>query len=58
MKSLKFAGRIQASLESGVRMGVNSTPTVIVNGRMYPGVQPYDKLKALVDSLSAAAPTP
>jgi protein-disulfide isomerase len=58
MKSLKFAGRIQASSESGIRMGVTSTPTIIVNGRMYPGVQPYDKLKALVDSLSPAAPTP
>ncbi len=58
MKSLKYAGRIQASSEEGLRAGINSTPSIIVGGRIYPGVQPYDKLKALVDSLSPVAATP
>lgn len=56
MKSLKYAGRIQASAEEGLRMGINSTPSIIVGGRIYAGVQPYDRLKALVDSLSPVAP--
>lgn len=61
MRSLKYAGRIQASLDEGVRLGVNSTPSFVIGDRIYAGVQPYDKLKALVDSLiqaQGAAPTP
>jgi protein-disulfide isomerase len=55
MESLKYAGRIQATLDEGVRRGVNSTPTFLIGGRLYPGVQAYDRLRALVDSLR---PTP
>ena len=61
MRSLKFAGRIQASLDEGIRLGVNSTPSFRIGDRLYSGVQPYDKLKAVVDSLIAAggaAPAP
>jgi len=52
MSALKFAGRIQASAEQGVKAGVSSTPSFVIGGRIYPGVLPYDKIKALVDSLS------
>jgi protein-disulfide isomerase len=61
MRSLKYAGRIQAGLDEGIRVGVNSTPSFKIGDRIYPGVQPYDRLKALVDSLiqkQSAAPTP
>ncbi len=54
MKSAKFAGRIQASLDEGTKAGVNSTPSLIIGGRIY-GSLPYDELKAIVDSLSAPA---
>jgi protein-disulfide isomerase len=53
MKSLKYAGRIQASATEGVRVGVGSTPTFIIGGRLYPGLLPYDRIRKLVDSLSA-----
>lgn len=53
MNSLKYAGRIQASSAEGVRLGVGSTPTFIIGGRLYPGIIPYDRLRAIVDSLSA-----
>lgn len=52
MASLRYAGRIQGSLDEGVRLGVNSTPSFLIGGRLYPGVLPYDRIKALVDSLS------
>ena len=52
MSSLKYAGRIQASSDEGLRLGVNSTPSFIIGGRLYAGVQPYDRLRALVDSLA------
>lgn len=53
MKSLKYAGRIQASAAEGVRAGVGSTPTFVIGGRLYPGLLPYDRIRKLVDSLSA-----
>ncbi|TFH66474.1 MAG: hypothetical protein E4G90_03335 [Gemmatimonadales bacterium] len=55
MKSLRYAGRIQATLEQGLRVGVSSTPSFLIGGGLYAGVIAYDRLRALVDSLS---PTP
>jgi protein-disulfide isomerase len=52
MKSAKYAGRIQASYEEGVAVGVSQTPTIVAGNRLYPGALPYDALKRLVDSLS------
>jgi protein-disulfide isomerase len=54
MSALKFAGRIQASADQGLKAGVGSTPSFVIGGRIYAGVLPYDKIKALVDSLSPA----
>ena len=53
MKSAKYAGRIQASYDEGVRAGVNSTPTLLVGGRLYQGRLDSDAIARLVDS-----PTP
>ena len=56
MRSVRYAGRIQAAAEEGVRLGVNSTPSIIVGGRIY-GYLGSDQLKSLVDSLIAAGAT-
>jgi len=59
MMSAKYAGRIQASYDEGVRVGVNGTPTFLIGDRLYGGLSNSDALKHLVDSLTAAtAPTP
>ena len=55
MLSAKYAGRIQASYDEGVRVGVGSTPTFLAGGRLYEGVQGSDALKKLADSLAGAA---
>ena len=52
MKSGKYAGRIQASYEEGVRVGVSSTPTLLVGGRLYQGRFDSDAITRLVDSLA------
>ncbi len=46
----RYRARIQASVESGLDLGVTSTPTLVIGGRLYTGM-PYDRLKAIVDSL-------
>ena len=57
MESAKYAGRIQASWEEGNRLGVNSTPSFLIGGRIYAGVQGSDALRHFVDSVIAARPT-
>jgi len=56
MADARYAGRIQASRQEGVRVGVGSTPSFILNGRLYTGgAVTYDMLRAFSDSLEAAA---
>jgi protein-disulfide isomerase len=52
MKAGKYAGRIQASLNEGVQVGVSSTPTLLVSGRLYRGRFDSDAITKLVDSLA------
>lgn len=52
MSSHKYAGRIQASLDEGQRLGVSSTPTLLVGGRLYKGRFDSDAIRNLVDSLA------
>jgi protein-disulfide isomerase len=52
MKSGKYAGRIQASYNEGVQVGVNSTPTLLVGNRLYKGRFDSDAIIKLVDSLA------
>jgi protein-disulfide isomerase len=52
MKSGKYAGRIQASYNEGVELGVASTPTLLVGGRLYKGRFDSDAITKLVDSLA------
>jgi protein-disulfide isomerase len=52
MKAGKYAGRIQASYNEGVQLGVSSTPTLLVSGRLYRGRFDSDAIIKMVDSLA------
>jgi protein-disulfide isomerase len=52
MKAGKFAGRIQASYNEGVQLGVSSTPTLLVGNRLYRGRLDSDAIIRMVDSLA------
>ncbi len=41
--------RVEASIALGKSVGVNSTPTLFINGRNLPGAAPVDLLKKIVD---------
>jgi protein-disulfide isomerase len=56
MSTAKFAGRIQASYDEGVAVGVNATPTFVIGGRLYPGSMAADEIVHLVDSLAPVKP--
>lgn len=52
--SQQDVARIEAHKKKGQELGVNSTPTFIIDGVMYAEIFNYDKLKKIVDSLIAA----
>lgn len=56
MADTRYAGRIEASRLEGARLGINSTPSFVMNGRRYdPRGMTYDLLRALTDSLQQAS---
>ena len=55
MKASKYAGRIQASYNEGVQVGVSSTPTLLVGDRLYRGRVDSDAITKLVDSLTRSS---
>jgi protein-disulfide isomerase len=55
MQAGKYAGRVQADYNSGLQLGVSSTPTLLVNGRLYRGRFDSDAITKLVDSLAPTA---
>jgi protein-disulfide isomerase len=52
MRSGKYAGRIQASYNEGVQLGVSSTPTLLIGNRLYRGRLDSDAIIKMVDSLA------
>ena len=45
----KYGDRVREGVTQGSRLGVNSTPTLYVNGRMLSGAQPYEAIAAVID---------
>jgi protein-disulfide isomerase len=49
LDSSKYASRVREGLDAGTALGVSSTPTLFVNGRVMPGAYPYEELAAVID---------
>jgi protein-disulfide isomerase len=49
LDSSKYEARVQEALGAGMRVGISSTPTVYVNGRMINGAQPIEVFEAAID---------
>src|SRR5258705_8422612 len=49
LDSAKYEARVQESLGVGNRLGITSTPTVYVNGRMVNGAQPIEVFQNIID---------
>jgi len=49
LDSGKHAGLVASGLAQGERMGVNSTPTLYINGRVLIGAQPFEAFKQIID---------
>jgi len=49
LDSSKYGERVRDGVAEGTRLGVNSTPTIYVNGRMLSGAQPYEAFVTVID---------
>lgn len=49
LDSGKYAATVRAGFALGERMGVNSTPTLYINGRPLIGAMPFENFKAIID---------
>jgi protein-disulfide isomerase len=49
LDSGKHAAHVREDYQLGEKMGVNSTPTIYVNGRPLVGAQPFDAFKQVID---------
>jgi protein-disulfide isomerase len=49
LDSSKYGERVRDGVAQGSRLGVNSTPTIYINGRVLSGAQPYEAFVAIID---------
>ena len=49
LDSGKHAANVRADYQLGEKMGVNSTPTIYINGRPLVGAQPFEQFKLIID---------
>lgn len=54
LSSRKNLAKIEANKQAGDARGVNSTPTIVIGDKVYPGGLTADGIKKIVDSLRAA----
>jgi protein-disulfide isomerase len=45
----KFSKAVQDDMDYGNKLGVRSTPTFFINGRLISGAQPYESFKEVID---------
>jgi protein-disulfide isomerase len=49
LDSGKHAARVRDGYALGEKMGVNSTPTIYINGRPLVGAMPFESFKQVID---------
>lgn len=49
LDSGKHAGLVQAGLQEATQLGLSSTPSIFINGRLVMGAQPFEVFQAVID---------
>lgn len=55
MDENRYVSQIEANRSFGQALGVGSTPTFIINGKVVPGFKPFDEFRAEIDKAAEAA---
>lgn len=45
----KYGERVQQQMSAGAQLGVGSTPSIFINGRLVSGAQPYEVFAGIID---------
>ncbi len=45
----KYGERVQQQMSAGTQLGVTSTPSIFINGRLVSGAQPYEVFARIID---------
>jgi protein-disulfide isomerase len=45
----KYGERVQQQMSAGTQLGVGSTPSIFINGRLVSGAQPYEVFAGIID---------
>ena len=45
----KYGERVQQHMSAGTQLGVSSTPSIFINGRLVSGAQPYEVFAGIID---------
>jgi protein-disulfide isomerase len=56
LESAKFANAVQRDIDEGMRLGIDATPTIFINGRRVSG-NDYDALKASIEAILKTSTT-
>ena len=51
LSSGKYAKKVEADYQEGIKSGVRGTPGNFINGQSVPGAVPYENIKAVIDGL-------
>jgi len=49
LESSRYSARVQQSLNAGAKLGVEATPTLLINGRTVSGAQPTEVFARIID---------
>ncbi len=55
LDSNKYAARVRNDHDAGEQLGVNSTPTIFIDGSKIRGVKPYGEYRVKIEQALAAA---
>jgi protein-disulfide isomerase len=56
LDSNKYKSEVQADASDAARIGINGTPSFVINGRILVGALPIADFKAVIDEELAAKP--
>ena len=49
LDSSKHAAKVQAGLQEANQLGLSSTPSIFINGRLVLGAQPFEAFQAVIE---------
>lgn len=52
----RYQAEVKADSADAVRLGLNGTPSFVINGQILVGAQPFEQFKAIIDADLAAKP--